>query len=183
MFGLDYPCVLREPGWRWESLELVEGGTRLPKFSEYIDRPRQWFGAQHEGANELLWSPEHPRLLDVVVTVESPEIDRDVVASYLGLRSAAVAGGWFNLNDRPYYVRSVLNQGYWPESHLASPSAAALRREVELIKELGFNATRVHRKIEDPASWADRLGLLTADRKPKLPIERLRALVSGTRTR
>jgi hypothetical protein len=33
---------------------------------------------------------------------------------------------------------------------------------VELIKELGFNAVRVHQKVEDPRFlyWADRLGLL-----------------------
>ena len=59
-------------------------------------------------------------------------------------------------------MRSVLSQGYWPESHLAAPSADALRAEVQLIKDLGFNATRMHQKFEDPRFlfWADRLGLL-----------------------
>jgi hypothetical protein len=59
-------------------------------------------------------------------------------------------------------VRAVLAQNYWPESHLAAPSPSALRREVELILELGFNAARVHQKAEDPRFlyWADRLGLL-----------------------
>jgi len=56
----------------------------------------------------------------------------------------------------------VLEQGYWPQSHLAAPSAEALRAEVELIKALGFNAARIHEKVEDPRFlyWADRLGLL-----------------------
>ncbi|MFP5369678.1 MAG: glycoside hydrolase family 2 TIM barrel-domain containing protein, partial [Actinomycetes bacterium] len=55
-----------------------------------------------------------------------------------------------------------LSQGFWPTSHLAAPDAAALRREVELVRELGFNAVRVHQKVEDPRllHWADRLGLL-----------------------
>ena len=68
----------------------------------------------------------------------------------------------FLLNDRPYYVRSVLEQGFWPDSHLAAPSDQALRDEVALIKELGFNAARIHQKVEDPRFlyWADRLGLL-----------------------
>jgi hypothetical protein len=37
-----------------------------------------------------------------------------------------------------------------------------MRREVELIKELGFNAARLHQKVEDPRvlAWADRLGVL-----------------------
>ena len=36
-----------------------------------------------------------------------------------------------------------------------------MRREVELIKELGFNGVRVHQKVEDPRFlyWCDRLGL------------------------
>ena len=112
---------------------------------------------------ELLWSPEPPRLVDAVVTVGD-----DRVASYLGIRTAHVDRRRFFLNDRPYYVRSVLNQGYWPESHLAAPSPDALRDEVQLIKDLGFNATRVHQKFEDPRFlyWADRLGLLVWGEAP-----------------
>lgn len=111
--------------------------------------------------DELLWSPESPTLLDATVSLVVGDTP-DVVASYLGLRSVEVAGDTFLLNDRPYFVRSVLEQGYWPESHLAAPSAEALRVEVELIKSMGFTATRVHQKVEDPRFlwWADRLGLL-----------------------
>jgi beta-galactosidase/beta-glucuronidase len=112
---------------------------------------------------ELLWSPENPRLIDATVTVRTADGDPvDRVASYLGLRSTAWGGGRFLLNNRPYYVRSVLNQGYWPDSHLASPTPDSLRADIVLTKELGFNATRLHQKIEDPRFlyWADRLGLL-----------------------
>ena len=134
--------------------------------------PDQRNGQSYE---ELLWSPESPTLLDATVTLSpagAPDaggaggagagVSTDVVASYLGLRSVAVAEGAFVLNDRPYHVRSVLAQGYWPESHLAAPSAEALRVEVELVKSLGFTAVRVHQKVEDPRFlwWADRLGLL-----------------------
>jgi beta-galactosidase/beta-glucuronidase len=110
----------------------------------------------------LLWSPETPRLVDARVRVLDGADVVDEVSSYLGLRSAGVGAGAFLLNGLPYYVRSVLGQGYWPSSHLTAPDAAALRREVELVKELGFNAVRVHQKVEDPRflHWADRLGVL-----------------------
>jgi hypothetical protein len=73
-----------------------------------------------------------------------------------------VERGRFLLNDRPVYLRSVLEQGYWEESHLAAPSADALRAEVQLIRDLGFNAVRIHQKFEDPRFlyWTDRLGVL-----------------------
>jgi hypothetical protein len=84
------------------------------------------------------------------------------VSSYLGIRTAGFADGHFLLNEHPYFLRLVLEQGYWPQSHLAAPDADALRREVELIKGLGFNGARIHQKVEDPRFlyWCNRLGLL-----------------------
>jgi len=120
--------------------------------------------ANGQALEGLLWTPEQPRLVDARVRVLDEPRGRilDEVASYLGLRSTDVADGWFRLNDRPVFIRSVLEQGYWPQSHLAAPNAEALRAEVQLIKDLGFNAVRVHQKAEDPRflHWADRLGLL-----------------------
>lgn len=111
---------------------------------------------------KLLWSPERPTLLDAWVHVDVDGVEQDVVASYLGLRSVRCADGAVLVNERPVVLRAVLSQGYWPTSHLAAPSADALRREAELIAELGFNAVRVHQKVEDDRFlyWADRLGLL-----------------------
>ncbi|MFC7404751.1 glycoside hydrolase family 2 protein [Georgenia alba] len=111
----------------------------------------------------ILWSPESPTLIDAEILLEAPGTagPADRVHSYLGVRSAGFRDGLFLLNGRPYYLRMVLEQGYWPTSHLAAPGPDALRREVELIKQLGFNGARIHQKIEDPRFlyWCDRLGL------------------------
>ncbi|MFD1339914.1 glycoside hydrolase family 2 protein [Microbacterium lemovicicum] len=134
--------------------------TRRDELDVSVAIPALTNGQAYE---ELLWAPEHPRLIDAVVAVGG-----DAVSSYLGLRTAEVGAGRFLLNDLPFSVRSVLSQGYWPESHLAAPSADALRAEVQLIKDLGFTAARVHQKFEDPRflHWADRLGLLVWGEAP-----------------
>ncbi len=122
-----------------------------------------------QAEDELTWSPETPRLVDAVLTlVDASGAVLDVVASYLGMRSVGVGGGRFLLNRQPYPVRSVLDQAFWPESHLAAPHPLAHRQEVELIKALGFNAARMHQKIEDPRFlyWADRLGLMVWGEAP-----------------
>jgi beta-galactosidase/beta-glucuronidase len=148
--------------YRGDQLATVVAPALSDQFEAVVQLPSQRNG---QAAEHLLWSPEHPRLLDAVVDFQ-PVADssegHDVVYSYLGLRTAGIDRGAFLLNDRPCYVRSVLSQGYWPHTHLASPSADALRAEAQLIKDLGFNAVRVHQKIEDPRFlfWADRLGLL-----------------------
>ena len=118
----------------------------------------------------LLWSPDSPHLIDADVVVRDegrtgqpgPGEVVDSVAGYLGLRTVGVGGGSFRLNDAPCYLRSVLDQGYRPQTHLASRGSEELRAEVELVLAMGFNAVRVHQKVEDPRFlfWADRLGLL-----------------------
>jgi beta-galactosidase/beta-glucuronidase len=112
----------------------------------------------------LLWAPEHPTLLDIEVRLLARDSGAalDTVASYTGLRTVSVDGGSFRLNDQPYYVRAVLNQGYRPETHLAARGTEELRAEVEMIQRMGFNCVRIHQKAEDPRwlYWADRLGLM-----------------------
>ncbi|MGO2058851.1 MAG: glycoside hydrolase family 2 TIM barrel-domain containing protein, partial [Candidatus Corynebacterium faecigallinarum] len=106
--------------------------------------------------------------LELVATDDTPSDDApedtvtDHAATYCGLRTVGVDRGHFLLNDHPYYVRSVLEQGYWTDSHFTAPTVDGYREEVELIRDLGFNAVRVHQKTEDPRFhyWADRLGLL-----------------------
>jgi beta-galactosidase/beta-glucuronidase len=111
---------------------------------------------------QLLWSPGRPNLVDAELTLLDGDQVVDSVRSYVGIRSVGFSDGRFLLNGRPYYLRLVLEQGYWPDTHLAAPSSEALRREVELTKALGFNGVRIHQKVEDPRFlyWCDRLGLL-----------------------
>src|SRR5215204_2533443 len=122
-----------------------------------------------DSRNDLLWNPGWPRLIDAELTLEDTDgavLDR--VHSYTALRSVAVDGNRFILNGRPYGLRLVLDQGYWPTSGLTPPDDDALRRDVELAKAMGFNGVRKHQKIEDPRYlyWADKLGLMVWEEMP-----------------
>jgi len=113
--------------------------------------------------NALLWNPLSPTLIDAELRLlDQDNTVIDAVRSYTALRSVAVEGDRFVLNGRPYQMRLVLDQGYWPETGLTAPGDEALRRDVELAKAMGFNGVRKHQKIEDPRYlyWADTLGLL-----------------------
>ncbi|HKQ29585.1 MAG TPA: glycoside hydrolase family 2 TIM barrel-domain containing protein, partial [Burkholderiales bacterium] len=118
--------------------------------------------------NELLWSPERPTLIDVTVTLLHDAKPVDRVKSYTALRSVDVQRDRFVLNGRPYFLRLVLDQGYWPDTLLAAPNDDALRRDIELAKAMGFNGVRKHQKVESPRYlyWADRLGLLVWGEMP-----------------
>ena len=118
--------------------------------------------------NELLWSPDHPTLIEAEVRLRRDGKILDEVKSYTAIRSADVLRDRFMLNGRPYFLRMVLDQGYWPDTLLSAPSDDALRRDVELVKQMGFNSVRKHQKIENPRYlyWADRLGLLVWEEMP-----------------
>ena len=121
-----------------------------------------------DSRNELLWSPERPTLLDAALTLFHNGRELDRVTSYTALREFAINRDRLMLNGRPYPLRMVLDQGYWPDTLMTAPSDAALRRDVELAKAMGFNGVRKHQKIEDPRYlyWADKLGLLVWEEMP-----------------
>ena len=118
--------------------------------------------------NLLLWSPSHPTLIEAEVELWHGDELIDQVWSYTALRSVDVQGNRFMLNGRPYFLKMVLDQGYWPTTLLAAPDVAALRADVELVKQLGFNGVRKHQKIEDPRwlFFCDLYGLLVWEEMP-----------------
>jgi beta-galactosidase/beta-glucuronidase len=120
---------------------------------------------------ELLWSVSSPNLIDV--DLELLDADGNVIdsaTSYVGMRAIHVSGRHVLLNGRPLTQRLVLDQGYWPDGGLTAPDDEAYRRDVELVKAMGFNGVRKHQKIESPRFlyWADRLGLLVWEEMPSV---------------
>ncbi|HEY5960552.1 MAG TPA: glycoside hydrolase family 2 TIM barrel-domain containing protein, partial [Polyangiaceae bacterium] len=119
--------------------------------------------------NELLWSPEKPTLIEAELTLlDAAQKPVDTVFSYTALRAFTVDKDRLMLNGRPYQLRMVLDQGYWPETGLTPPDESAIQLDIQLAKRMGFNGVRKHQKIEDPRYlyWADRLGLLVWEEMP-----------------
>lgn len=111
---------------------------------------------------DLTWTPENPRLFDVEFTLSVNGNVVDAVTSYFGMRKVSVENGRFLLNNRPYFQKLLLDQGYWRKSLLTAPQDEDFVKDIELAKAMGFNGVRKHQKIEDPRFLyhADRLGFL-----------------------
>ena len=112
--------------------------------------------------NFELWSPENPKLYNLVLTNPSG----DKIKSYFGYRSFSIVTDQqgkkrFGLNGKPYFYNGVLDQGYWSDGLLTYPCDQAAIDELTMLKEMGFNTVRKHIKLE-PMRWyyhCDRLGL------------------------
>ena len=114
--------------------------------------------------NPKLWTPETPNLYDVIYTVRDAKGNvLDKVKSYAGMRKIHLAGGYFYLNNKPYYQRLVLDQGFYPDGIWTARTDEALKHDIEMSKAVGFNGARLHQKVfeERYFYWADKLGYIT----------------------
>ena len=164
---LDYGQFIIQPKFRktenGQTLDIaIKDGSRIVAQSKNKVRPGMSVSMPIK--NVKTWSPESPFLYDVELTVKDAagnEIDK--VKSYAGMRKIHVDGDRIYLNNEPYYLRLVLDQGFYPTGIWTAPTDADLKRDIELGMEAGFNGARLHQKVfeERYHYWADKLGYLT----------------------
>lgn len=114
--------------------------------------------------NPTLWSLENPHLYDLeysLVSKNNEELDK--VDSYMGMRKIHYANNRFYLNNKPIFLRLVLDQGFYPDGVWTAPTDNDLKKDIEMSKSIGFNGARLHQKVFEPRFhyWADKLGYLT----------------------
>lgn len=110
------------------------------------------------------WSPQDPFLYDLKYEVLDKDGNIvDEVASYAGMRKIHIEGSRMYLNNKPLYLRMVLDQGFYPEGVWTAPTDADLKADIERSQAVGFNAARLHQKVFEERFhyWADKLGYLT----------------------
>jgi len=114
-----------------------------------------------------LWSPDSPYLYNIIVEIKRNNTIIDKVESYFGMRKISLSKNKtgikrLELNNKTLFQYGTLDQGYWPDGLYTAPTDEALRYDIEITKELGFNLIRKHVKIE-PARWyyhCDKIGIL-----------------------
>ncbi|MHA1342433.1 MAG: glycoside hydrolase family 2 protein [Promethearchaeota archaeon] len=114
-----------------------------------------------------LWYPNSPFLYDLKIQINRNDEIIDEISSYFGMRKISIEKDKHGnkrilLNNEVCFQYGLLDQGYWPGGLYTAPTDEALRNDIEIIKELGFNTIRKHVKVE-PARWyyyCDKLGII-----------------------
>lgn len=114
-----------------------------------------------------LWTPENPQLYQLEVELLQGRKSVDKVKSYFAMRKIAIgkdADGFqrLYLNNKPVFQYGTLDQGWWPDGLLTPPSDEAMRFDMDMLKNMGFNMLRKHIKVEPSRYYyyADSIGLL-----------------------
>lgn len=113
------------------------------------------------------WSPDHPFLYDLQVSILRKSKLIDQVKGYFAMRKISIAPDSHGiqkmmLNNKFCFQYGPLDQGWWPDGLYTAPTDAALKYDLLQTKAMGFNMIRKHVKVE-PARWyyyCDQLGIL-----------------------
>lgn len=108
------------------------------------------------------WSIHNPNLYDINYKLYFEDEVIDNVNSYFGIREIAIKGDKIYLNEEELYLKLILDQGYWKESHLTPSSEQILIKDIESALAFGYNGIRKHQKVEDERFlyWCDVKGVL-----------------------
>jgi len=110
-----------------------------------------------------IWSPADPYLYKLKYELLDRNQVIDQVNSYAGLRKFHIEGNKFYLNNKPVFLRLVLDQGFYPDGIWTASSDQELKADIERAIAVGFNGARLHQKVFEERFhyWADNLGYLT----------------------
>lgn len=116
--------------------------------------------------NPKLWSPENPFLYDITIKLKQGDTILDEVKSYTGMRKISIENEGnlkkIYVNNKFLFQMGPLDQGYWPDGIYTAPTDEALKWDIAMTKQWGFNMIRKHIKIEPQRwyYWCDKLGIL-----------------------
>lgn len=112
--------------------------------------------------NVNLWSPENPYLYYITIDNGADKIESYFAMRKFSIEEDATNTKYFALNNEPYLINGLLDQGYWSDGMYTCASDEGLIYDIEFAKQCGYNTLRKHIKIE-PMRWyyhCDRLGML-----------------------
>ena len=89
-----------------------------------------------------LWEIGNGRLYDLELNFED-----DYVKSYFGMRSVKINGMHIEINNKPVFLKTVLDQGFYPDGIYTAKTDEELKRDIEISIAAGFNGARLHQKV------------------------------------
>lgn len=120
-----------------------------------------------------LWDTEDPYLYLLEVTLWQNGKITGKSSRKVGLRKIETLDGQILLNEKPLYIRGVLDQGYNPWGIYTYPfiygeRPGSMEYDIRKAKEYGYNLIRMHIKDNEPEwySLCDELGMLVWDEHP-----------------
>lgn len=161
---VDHDSVRVKPTW-----DGTASSTLLVVYDNGKEIAR---GVSHKGEEvsiripkPKLWSPDSPFLYGLTASLLAGG-PVDTVESYFGMRKISLGRDKgitkTFLNNKPIFQFGPLDQGFWPDGLYTPPNEAAMKSDLDFLKDIGCNTLRKHVKVEPDRYYylCDKMGLL-----------------------
>ncbi len=127
--------------------KLLNGRLQLQDGLQKVTVPIREGHAEFIVQEPHFWTPEDPFLYHFEVSIAE-----DQFSSYFALRDISVGEcsgiPRLLLNGKPYFFHGVLDQGYFQDGIYTPETPEAYSKDLQLLKDCGFNMLRKHIKVE-----------------------------------
>lgn len=157
----DFTTRIHDPGQYIIRLQVYDQNSEQKEplatsdFILQLDKGQKRQRLIIEVPNAKLWSPEEPRLYQLVAQLIDANGYTASIQAHFGLRKVEARGRYIYLNNQQIYLDGIL---YQP----GSATYEEMKQHMYAMKELGCNLVRVHIAGVDPRIYnlADEIGLL-----------------------
>ena len=123
-------------------IEFVSSYKGVPTGSSKINVSNGTFATQIKLSELYLWEIGCGRLYDLTII-----FGEDSIKSYFGMREVGLFENKFMFNHKPVFLRTVLDQGFYPDGIYIAKDEETLKRDIDLSKKAGFHGARLHQKV------------------------------------
>jgi beta-galactosidase/beta-glucuronidase len=146
-------------------LEIIIYDENYQQLTSHMSKINEKFRISIESPR--LWTLDDPYLYKILLRIKRGHNIIDEIDGYFGMRKISLSKGKdgifrIELNNTFLFQYGTLDQGYWPDGLYTAPTDDALKYDIQITKQLGFNMIRKHVKVE-PARWyyyCDIIGIL-----------------------
>ncbi len=120
-------------------------------------------------SDPLLWSPNHPWLYRLRLSLHDDARQTDEWENRFGMREIEIRGADIYLNGKKIYLHGYGDDTVYPKTICPPAEHEEYRKRLALVKEFNFNYVRHHSAVPLPEYFdvADELGILV---QPELPV-------------
>lgn len=167
---VDLELSETSPGLLRATLSVSDDGHTLGESEVMIPAGERRVRAEVKLADFTAWSPEHPILYALNVSLVRDGVDHaiDKTRIRFGMREISVEGTKFYLNGKPIFLRVYGEDHYYPDTLCPPSDIEWYRPRLERARAYGMNATKgcVETIPQDYVEAADEAGILIIQEMP-----------------
>ena len=150
------------------ALSALDGGRTIGSASVTIPAGEKTTRVDVPLHDYTEWSPEHPKLYNMVIAVKDNNGEIDKVGIRFGMREITTIGEKFYLNGKPVFMRAYGDDQLYTETIAPPADKSWYVKRLKMARAYGFNSAKSCEEIfnQDYLEAADEAGIMIIQEMP-----------------